>query len=131
LLRSGSDATYWAALDSRNELCLVVALPDPAYNGSACTSPTDFSKVALAFRLLGPTSGAEAYLVPDAARPIAAKASVAASADSNDNLVVANPLASSMARSALTALTSGYNLGVLDVPSANSLPPMLQEQLGK
>ncbi|WP_433673884.1 hypothetical protein [Microbacterium gorillae] len=92
---SDGNASYWAGLNEKGDLCLLAQIGDKEWvAGVSCTTATMFLAHGTGLRLYGPEGLSEAYLVPDGAAVEAPVSAVAA------NLYVGDPYASADRRAA-------------------------------
>jgi hypothetical protein len=123
-IQAGTAGAYWAGLDARGDVCLIVATDaDARVSGAACVAQSVFSAHGLGYRLVSKGHPvAEAYLFPDTVftgsatsntilgNVIDAQATVSYYGD----LLLINPAATKAQRDAIALQLDGwFDLGVL------------------
>jgi hypothetical protein len=104
-------ARFWVAIDRNGQPCLVMELVDDDVVASTCRATAALEKEGIGLQAYGPTSAAEAYLVPDGAT---------LQGDGLErlslNLVTVDPLDE-------RPRVSGFELRMLPALSPKDLPP--------
>jgi hypothetical protein len=122
LVASDGNASYWAGLNERGDLCLLAQIGEKDWvAGVSCTTSAMFLAHGTALRLYGPEGLSEAYLVPDGVSVDAPVTELAA------NLYVGDPYASAEERAATldvarSANDSGFTLHVLPDAFTTEVP---------
>lgn len=122
IVSANATANTYVALNTKNQLCLVVYIPGPDWtSGSTCTTPELFAQGGLGLRIGNTSDAYETYLVPDS---VAAKSSLVAKVKgltvggpavktSSTNLIVVDPELSSASRRNLSTISNEIPLSLL------------------
>jgi hypothetical protein len=91
LLGENSTGSVWAALDTTNQVCVIVSIAaEPGVGSASCTSADRFNAQGLSVMTGTLTTAVEAYLLPDAGVP--SSPSVASVEGSHSaNLILGDP----------------------------------------